>query len=239
MVALNTATNILSHASGISSLMASIAEFTLPAEEFALWETLECRPDLVCEVERVVAHDTTHIIPFIWVSGGELDGLTQVLDEDPSVNAIELLSETDDERLYRLSWADEARVIGHMVSECNATVHQAIAADGQWTLRVLFPDRSSVSDVDEFASEYGLSLDLRQLYEVDSAERVRFGLTDGQQEALVQSYEQGYYEIPRDTDTNALAETFDISHQALSERLRRATGNLIENTLLVDETDDE
>ena len=45
--------------------MASIAEFTIPAEEFALRETLERRPELVCEVERVVAHDTTHIIPFI------------------------------------------------------------------------------------------------------------------------------------------------------------------------------
>jgi predicted DNA binding protein len=220
-------------------LMASIAEFVLPAEEFALWETLERRPDLVCEVERVVAHDTTHIIPFIWVSGGELDDLTQVLDEDPSVNEIELLSETDDERLYRLSWADEARVIGHMVTECDATVHRAVAADGQWTLRVLFPDRSAISDVDEFAHEHGLSLDLRQLYEVDSAERARFDLTEGQQEALTKGYEHGYYEVPRDIDMGALAESLDISHQALSERMRRATGSLIENTLLVDETEDE
>jgi predicted DNA binding protein len=219
--------------------MASIAEFTIPAEEFALQETLERRPELVCEVERVVAHDTTHIIPFIWVSGGKLDGLTQILDEDPSVNEIELLSETDEDRLYRLSWAAEARVIGHMVSECNATVHQAIAADGQWTLRVLFPDRSAISDVDEFASEYGLSLDLRQLYEVDSAKRARFGLTEGQQEALTESYEHGYYEVPRELDASALAERLDISHQALSERLRRATGSLIENTLLVDEPENE
>ena len=223
----------------MSPRMASIAEFTLPAEEFALRETFERRPDLVCEVERVVAHDTTHIIPFIWVSGGELDGLTQVLDEDPSVNDIELLSETDDERLYRLSWAEEARVVGHMVTECETTVHQAVAADGQWTLRVLFPDRSAISDVDKFANEHGLSLDLRQLYEVDSAERARFGLTEAQQEALTESYEHGYYEVPRDVDLGVLAETLDISHQALSERLRRATGSLIENTLLVDETDDE
>ena len=219
--------------------MASIAEFTIPAEEFALRETLERRPELVCEVERVVAHDTTHIIPFIWVSGGELESLTQILDADPSVDDIELLSETDDERLYRLSWADDARIIGHMVTECEATVHQAVAADGQWTLRVLFPDRSAISDVDAVATEHGLSLDLRQLYEVDSAERARFGLTEGQQEALTEGYEHGYYEVPRDIDMAALAETLDISHQALSERMRRATGSLIENTLLVDETEDE
>jgi predicted DNA binding protein len=219
--------------------MTVIAEFVIPTEEFALRETLERRPNLVCEVERVVAHDTAHILPFIWASGGDLDGLTDVLIADPSVNDVELLSETDDERLYRLSWADEAQVVGHMVVEYEATVHQAVAADGEWTLRVLFPDRSTISEVNEFAREHGLSLDLRQLYEVDSAERVRFGLSEDQQEALTEGYEQGYYKIPRDIDIDTLADSLDISHQALSERLRRATSSLIENTLLVDENDDE
>jgi predicted DNA binding protein len=218
--------------------MTVIAEFVIPTEEFALRETLERRPDLVCEVERVVASDTAHIIPFIWASGGNLDGLTDILDADPSVNDIELLSETDDERLYRLSWADEARIIGHIVIEYEATVHEAVAADGEWTLRVLFSDRSTISEVDEFAHEHGLSLDLRKLYEVDNVKRVRFGLSEGQQEALTEGYEQGYYEVPRDVDAGAFADTLDISHQALSERLRRATSNLIENTLLVDENED-
>jgi predicted DNA binding protein len=74
------------------------------------------------------------------------------------------------------------------------------------------------------------------VYEVDSAERVRFGLTEEQQEALVESYEHGYYEVPRDLDASALAERLDISHQALSERLRRATGALVEDALLVGAT---
>ena len=219
--------------------MAVIAEFTIPTEEFALQETLERRPDLVFEVERVVAHDTAHVIPFVWASGEDLEGLTQVLDDDPSVDDIELLSDTDDERLYRLSWADDARVIGHMVIECEATIHQAVAASNQWTLRVLFPDRSAISDVDAFATKHGLSLDLRQLYGIDSAERARFGLTEKQQETLTEGYERGFYDVPREVNMNDLAGTLDVSHQALSERLRRATGNLIESALLVDENDDE
>lgn len=219
--------------------MASIAEFTIPTDEFALRETLERRPGLVCEVDRVVAHDSAHIIPFVWVSGGELNGLREVLDADPSVSDVELLSETDDEHLYRLSWADEARVVGYMVSECEATVHQAVAADGEWSLRVLFPDRNTMSGVSEFAREHGLSIDLRRLYEVDDAARARFDLTESQQEALTLSYEHGYYEVPRNVDITELAAMLDISHQALSERLRRATGSLIENTRLVDGTENE
>lgn len=217
--------------------MTSIAEFSIPLEEFALRETLERRPDLVFEVERVVAHDTTHVMPFIWVSGGKLEGLTQILEADSSVTDIELLSESNNERLYQLSWADKARVIGQMVIEYGATIQQATAADGQWTIRALFPDRSSISKVIEFAQGNNLSLELNRLYGIDSAERARFNLSEEQQEALVEGYEHGYYNVPRDIDAISLGDKLDISHQALSERIRRATGNLIENTLVVDEGD--
>ena len=45
--------------------------------------------------------------------------------------------------------------------------------------------------------------------------------------------------LPRDTDMGELAEALDVPHQALSERLRRATHDLIGNTLLVDEDENE
>ena len=36
-----------------------------PDEEFALRETLEQCSDLTFEVDRVVAHDTAHILPLV------------------------------------------------------------------------------------------------------------------------------------------------------------------------------
>ena len=57
-------------------------------------------------------------------------------------------------------------------------------------------------------------------------------LTDKQGEALELAFEQGYYEIPRDTTAKEFAEAVGISHQALSERLRRAHKNLAENTVV-------
>lgn len=217
--------------------MTTIAEFTIPAEEFALRETLEHRSDLKFEVDRVVAHETTRVSPFVWVSGEGLDNLTSVLDDDPTVGEIELYSKSDEERFYRLEWTKEAQIIGYMVIEHGATIQHANAANGKWTLRVLFPDRNDVSATADFAKKHGLSLDLRRLYGVEDAHRVHYGLTEGQHNTLVESYEKGYYEIPRNTDAVELANNLDISHQALSERLRRATGSLIENALVVDEDD--
>jgi predicted DNA binding protein len=217
--------------------MPTIAEFVIPTAQFALRETLDCRPDLRFELDRVVAHATARVTPFVWVSGedGELEELTAILDDDPSVEMVELLTEDESGRFYRLDWADEAQLIGYMLIEHDATVQRAIAANGQWTFRVLFPDRSGVSATHDFANEHGLSLTLERLHGVDDIQRVQFGLTDSQHTTLVESYEQGYYEVPREVDMNALADILDVSHQALSERLRRATRNLIENTLVVDE----
>ncbi|WP_227380508.1 bacterio-opsin activator domain-containing protein [Haladaptatus halobius] len=214
--------------------MTTIAEFSIPAEQFALRETLSRRPHLKFEIDRVVAHDTARVMPFVWVLGEGLEDLTAILDADPSVKQVELLTETDEERFYRLEWADEARIIGHMVIECGATVQRAIAAADEWTLRVLFPERSGVSAIHDFARKHGLDLDVDRLYNVDTARRVRFGLTESQHDTIVEAYKRGYYTIPRETDAVELAAELDISHQAVGERLRRATANIIENTLLVD-----
>lgn len=49
--------------------MSIIAEFSVPAEEFALYETLCEVPGMTVEVERVVAHEADCIVPYFWTSG--------------------------------------------------------------------------------------------------------------------------------------------------------------------------
>ena len=52
-------------------------------------------------------------------------------------------------------------------------------------------------------------------------------LSSDQHEALVAAFETGYYDIPRDVTLEELADQLGISHQALSERFRRAYEGLI------------
>ena len=72
--------------------MPTIAEFTIPLEEFALYETLERRPEVVVEVDRVVAHATTHVVPFARATQGGFEELTEILEADSSVDEVELLA---------------------------------------------------------------------------------------------------------------------------------------------------
>lgn len=218
--------------------MTTIAEFEIPAGEFALQETLEQHPDIRLEVDRVAAHDTHHVLPFIWASGKEYNELLPALESDSSVEEIELLGEFEDECLYRMEWTDQIHIIGYMLIEANATVQQAIAADGRWHLRVLFPERSGLSQTSDYAEEHEFSLDVNQIYDVDTPRRGRFNLSEGQHEALTEAAERGYYSVPREINQDELADALGISHQALSERLRRATLHLIETALLVEEDEE-
>lgn len=57
------------------------------------------------------------------------------------------------------------------------------------------------------------------------------GLTDQQQEALRTAYELGYFDIPRQTSLEEVAAELEISASSVSERLRRAETQLIEETV--------
>ncbi|WP_227354680.1 helix-turn-helix domain-containing protein [Haladaptatus salinisoli] len=219
--------------------MSTIAEFSIPAEEFALSETLERLPEMVFKIDRVVAHDTDYVMPFVWASDGDFESLTAALEIDPSVGNVELLTDLDEERLYRMEWVNKTRIIGHMLLEQSATVQRATAHDDQWDLRVLFPEQNRISATSQYAHEHGFSLDVSRIYDVDSAQRVRFDLTDDQQEALAMAVEHGYYDVPRDVDQSELAEKLGVSHQALSERLRRGTKGILEKVVLDTPADED
>lgn len=78
----------------------------------------------------------------------------------------------------------------------------------------------------------GLTLDVRWIYD-HTPEAGRFGLTEKQVDTLVLALQHGYFDVPRDTQAQEVADELGISYQALSERLHRATSRLVENGLLV------
>ncbi|EMA46653.1 helix-turn-helix domain-containing protein [Halococcus saccharolyticus] len=205
----------------------------IPADEFALYEALSSSPDIEFEVERIIETGTDAAMPLVWVRGADHEAVADVFENDPSVREIELLSEFDNEQLYRMEWISEVDLVLQMLTNSEATITDAYGTDGRWHLRVLYPDRESLTKTTEFRDEQGLTFDITAIRELEGEPAGRYGLTKEQFEALEAALEAGYYEVPRDVDQNELAEKLGISHQALSERLRRATGALVEDALLV------
>ena len=211
----------------------TIAELELPADEFALWETLRSVENVEFEIERVVAHDPEHVMPYVWASGIDEEEIETALKDDTSVDDLAVLADLDDERLYRMDWVDRIETLVQILVEEEGTILAAFGAGNSWALRTLFPAREALSRTHDFCEEADLTMDVKSIYRLDEGRGGRFGLTDNQQSTLLAAFEHGYYEIPRGVTAEELATELGISHQALSEQLRRAHGSLVKNAIVI------
>lgn len=219
--------------------MGIIAQFELPAEEFALGTTLEKASHIEFDIGQAVAHSTDHVFPFVWASGDGLEKLNDLFSEDPDVNEFELLAELQDRRLYRMDWVAHIRLIVRILVEEEATILDAHGKDEQWRLRILFSEHDAISRTREFCERNGIPINVKAIYQMSDGSQRLFGLTSEQYEALVAATEQGYYDIPRAVETGALATELGITPQALSERLRRGQRTLNKNVLGIGDHDDQ
>ncbi|ELY52919.1 helix-turn-helix domain-containing protein [Natronococcus jeotgali] len=211
----------------------TVAEIELSPAEFVLEETIEAVDGLECEVERVVANADGEVMPFLWVDAPDLEGIDEALEGDETVDNVELLADVDGERLYRMGWVRRVDALVQMLVEEEGTVLSAVGDADGWQFRLLFPDRDSLSRTNDYCRSNGIRFQLHSIYSLEEGRQGRFGLTDDQQDTLEIAFERGYYEIPREADMMALADELDISHQALSERLRRAHRSLVQNTVVI------
>lgn len=213
--------------------MATIVIGSVPTEEFALAHTFEQLPDVTFESERIIESGDDAVMPLLWARGAEREPLEAAIDGDPTVNNVTMLADFGDELLYRMDWIDRVQLLLHMLTNSEATILDAHGRREGWRLRAMFPDRSHLSETHEFCRSHGMEFAIESIREMDGQASGRFGLTEDQYRALSTAVENGYYDIPQRQTLEELAEEFEISHQALSERLRRGTESLIEDTLLV------
>lgn len=221
--------------------MSTIVTATIPAEEFALAETLAADAATKVDIERVAAHTANDITPYVWVTAENVDVLDDALGEDSTVQGAKLVEELDGVVLYRMNWVASVDVLTYVLNEEGATVLDAYAEDDWWRFRLLYPERDGLSRTDQFCRDGGFTFNIESIHEMESERSGRFGLTESQYTALRVAGEHGYYEVPRDASTEELAEQLGISHQALSERLRRGHQAFVQNAILVgpEETDGE
>lgn len=212
--------------------MSTIVEATLSADQFALSETLQRRPSTEFETVRVVVDSTDHAMPFLWATAEDLDGLPSVIAEDPSTRNVDVLTAFEEEYLFQVEWTNRIRTICHVIVEERGTILDAYGKNDAWTFRILFPEHGFVSSTHDFCAEYDLDVEFERIYDLSgSFRRGRYGLTESQYETILAAYDRGYYAVPRETTLEDLAADLDVSHQALSERLRRGHGTLVERAL--------
>lgn len=211
--------------------MSYVAEFTIPAESFPFGQTLQEMPDLEVEVDEIIPADET-ALPFFWVRGCDPDEFVDAAEHESEVWNTRLLEAVGDVALFRAEWHPNAAVIQGL-KDLDATIVESVGTASHWRFEVRTESREPFARFQTIFREQGVPIDLRRLYSLDELlEGHRPELTTTQRETILAAYNQGYFDEPRETTQDELSDQFGVSRRAVSERLRRATRNLVEATLL-------
>lgn len=216
--------------------MSVIVEVALPSSRFELGRILQMEGDTNIRLETMVPLGERSV-PFFRVQRMREAFERTVRDHD-TVDDLTVITAHEDETLYALDWDPSTDTFFRTIGKLDAHLLEATGGTDSWFFKLRFPTHDALSEFQEVCFDADIPLDVLQIYTLTRPDAGPwFGLTATQRETLTRAVEQGYYAIPRRTSTNDLAEEFDISDTAVTERLRRAIDTFTRNTLLLTQAD--
>lgn len=212
-----------------------IVEFRLGSP--ILREALSRTSGTTASYEEIYPTDSTNFL--FWAEGGDLTAFDDALDADPTVTDPVLLTETETHRLYRVTFTAEGEAVATVPfwSNLDISVLDMTGSEEGWDIRMRMPDRDILRQYREICEEQNLRFQLQSIYEEATAlSEADAQLTTCQRETLITARRLGYFEIPRQASMADIANSCEVSSQAVSERIRRGTVTLIDAALPAEAT---
>jgi len=205
-------------------------EFTSPADEFPLGSVFEDLPGVTVELERLIPHETL-IIPYFWVRGVESDDIEAAFEPHSGVTNIRLVDSVEDEYLMRAEWKPEYFGVLSALAKANVVVLGGLGTKEGWRFEVRGESQETIADFREYCQENDIPIQITAVHAMLPIQGEGYELTEAQREALVMAYKRGYFDTPRETSLEEIADELGITQQSLSSRLRRGHRRLIGATL--------
>ena len=209
-----------------------IAEFDIDTR--TMRSAFENAPQTDASIIQQTGCDSGRLDVFVNVVCGEFDRFESGLESDGTISEWTRFSGDDECRRYRLSLTAEGRELATYPcwSESGAVFLDGDRRRDGWRFRIQFPDEESLQRYVAYCEDRAIDLQPIRLSRTNESTPVeRFGLTTVQARTLVTASESDFFDIPRGCTLEELADQWEISHQALSERLRRGMDSLVESTL--------
>lgn len=211
--------------------MATVMEFTSPADEFPLGTVFENLPGVTIELERLVPQASL-IVPYFWVRGARAEDIEAAFETHAGIVEIELIDSAGGEYLMRAEWESEYYGILSALAASNVSILGGVGTSERWDFEVRADDRESISQFRAACQSHDIQIEITAVHELLPVRSEAHDLTDAQREALVLAHERGYFDSPRSTSLEGVAADLDITQQSLSSRLRRGHRRLIASTLV-------
>ena len=141
------------------------------------------------------------------------------------------VTETDRGHVYVISFtapglpdrmADQAE---ELVGTCDPELR------GAETSMSLVGRQESISKLIDAYQGAGVSPELQRLGQYKGPSRPLDDLTDRQREVINTAHAMGFYEVPREVSTEAIANDLDLDPSTVAEHLQRAERNLLDDLL--------
>jgi len=219
--------------------MPLVAEFDINCEHLPFVPVARALPDATLVLTLQFNHDELPLF-LLSVTDGKRATVEETFDNDPVVGEYTILGTAGDTRRYQiLPGRTLENHLGPHIDELSglealattdAIIERIEVLQTGWRQSGWFAHREAFHEFREFWQRNG-RFRLHRLTRDGDGEAPGDGLTDRQQEALRTAYELGYFDIPREASLEDVATRLDISASSVSERLRRAQTQLIEETV--------
>lgn len=143
----------------------------------------------------------------------------------------EHVTETNNGHLYVISFTapalseEQADRAGDLLGPCDTEIDEDRA-----TLSVVGP-QSTIAETIRGYESAGATPELERLGRYRGGHNPVDQLTDRQREVIETAFEMGFYDVPRNVSTKAVAAELDLDPSTVSEHLQRAERNLLEALL--------
>lgn len=212
--------------------MAIEATFSASDGEFPLAAVFSEFPAAEIELDRVVPTDK-FIIPYFWVRDVEIETISMENVAHSGIHDIRVVDEVDGAAFIRIDWDLAYESVLTAIIETDVNLISAFGREDQWSFEFRAESREGLSDFQSYCEDHDIPLELTKLHALSPMESGQeYDLTDPQREAMTVAYTLGYYDSPRETTRQDVANELGISPQAVGSRLQRGTRRLLASTLV-------
>ena len=218
--------------------MGLVAEFEIDCEALPLTGVAAAVPDTTLILELQFNHGNRPVF-LVTVTGGSRTEVESAFAEAYDIGEWSLVGQAGETRRYQAlpALGFEEQLGNHLddlagleaLATADAIIERIEVIPEGWRQTGWFADRQAFGRFSSFWQD-NAEFRLCRLTRDGESEPPGEGLTDRQQEALRTAYELGYFDIPRRASLEDVAGELDISSSSVSERLRRAQTQLIQET---------
>jgi predicted DNA binding protein len=211
--------------------MSIIAAFRLSGNPLVLMPSVRAAPGMTVRREWSIPDPDSDPVMFVWALGGDFDAFEAALPDDPTIREHERIDDEGDQRLYRVVINRDASTNpAYIDRETGASRLSIETTAAGAVLEVRLPNRDALQEYVRLLRSEGFTVELLRAHPASQPAN-RLGLSEKQATALQMAHDNGYFEVPRETDLGTLADELAVSEQALSERIRRGLSAVLDETV--------